>query len=72
MSDWRDIETAPRDGTDVLLARHNRMGPMPPIVAGWFGSRRMWVAYDAHTKPVEGTVTHWWPLPSPPETENGR
>lgn len=66
-SGWRPIETAPRDGSDVLT--------------WWDGKRRIAWSYDRkgpwltagdawnmdcaeYTQP-----THWMPLPAPPTTE---
>ena len=59
--EWQPIETAPMDGTDILLgfARHDR----PPVVAGWFDC---WAEYDCQNI-VKGTPTHWMPLPPAPE-----
>lgn len=66
---WRPIETAPKDGTDVLLFRRLPWDPMPrPIVAGYFGTTEDcgWAAYDDPDKWIDGEVTHWMPLPEPP------
>lgn len=72
-SDWRDMESAPRDGTDVLLERRNPYRTLPPIVAGWHEiepGESGWVAYDQPTTMING-VTAWMPLPAPPETRHG-
>ncbi len=74
--EWRPIESAPRDGTRVLLADANdietgqwRKGisfpnTMTVIPDGWEDDR-----YDAnHTFEQDGKQpTHWLPLPQPPE-----
>lgn len=61
MSEWQPIETAPRDGTDVLLYLDGRM----PCVAGYF--RDGWYSFDAPEKALGFFApTHWMPLPSPP------
>lgn len=71
---WRDIESAPKDGTRVLLAEpieggfEMSVGWWRPYIndssdAGWMdGTVQSW-AYE------ENTIlhpTHWQPLPSPP------
>lgn len=65
MSEWQLIETAPKDGTMVLLWwpfwRKDR------AVVGKFGFEgiRQWFASEA----LEGDgdpPTHWMPLPDPP------
>ena len=70
---WRDIESAPRDGTVILLhvpgdrtawaGRWVKDDPQFP----WF------VLCDQHkTNGLSTDVpTKWQPLPAPPETENG-
>ena len=73
MSEWKPIETAPRDGTPILIfcPRNDRK---PVCEAAW--------AYDYEGAPGHWTTphgvkgrgytilpespTHWMPLPSPP------
>lgn len=65
MSEWQPIETAPKDGTVVLVwGTHNRCpgNPRHPYPARW--SNGWWLA--------EGNAgidygTHWMPLPEPPK-----
>jgi len=69
---WQPIETAPRDGTWVVLTDGSAVG-----VAYWggtyFGSDPAWVVY-AHRSEFElchvDKPTHWMPLPTPPEEDN--
>lgn len=67
MSKWQPIETAPRDGTIVLLANS----------ASWVGTgyyhfedNRGWFMAGTHwTDYCDGSITgttHWMPLPKPP------
>lgn len=60
-SQWRPIETAPKDGTDVVVYLANNR---PPIVAGYFKETNEWLAYDEPMNPV--FPTHWMPLPPAP------
>lgn len=70
--DWLPIETAPKDGTLMLLANTDWVpaqirGEGAPIKVGgyWEGT---WNIFGASWWP-----THWCPLPPPPhkESENG-
>lgn len=67
---WRPIETAPKDGSDVLLHRvWGLTTSLPPIVAGWFDNGADWCGWASFEQPdkwIEGTPTHWAPLPEPP------
>lgn len=73
MSDfhWRDIETAPKDGTMLMLADMHGVG------AGyWKPAKRRpyWCAviytsagdWDDHREDFIMRPTHWMPLPPPP------
>ncbi len=72
MSEWRDIETAPKDGRHVMLAITNDPPGSPGYVAegyyevdgdrGWFASNTHW------TDQCDGSLfpSHWMPLPEAP------
>ena len=70
---WRPIETAPKDGTVILVAL-----PEPICTIINWSVRRVATAYfqaQGHDWVVEGNwatrnhldLTHWQPLPEPPE-----
>ena len=74
---WRPIETAPRDGTRILLrstlkVSEGSWGVCRPQWDGYRagGGNETWRAPDTK-KLFGGVVTHWMPmpLPPPPETE---
>lgn len=59
--EWQPIDTAPKDGTDILLCRVFH----PPIVAGFYDGE--WKDFDSADAIKGGMdVTHWMPLPQPP------
>jgi hypothetical protein len=60
---WRPIETAPKDGTEVLVYVHRRMGPLFMGATNSTG-KQWWSRNLGDVKP-----THWMPLPAPPEVE---
>lgn len=59
---WQPIETAPRDGTDIIV---HRPGCKPnayiPLVGTDYFKRGQWMQSNGATQP-----THWMPLPKPP------
>ena len=59
MSEWHPIETAPKDGTDILTwdGTYRRVGHWNEDADEWYET--FYGIIDA---------THWQPLPSPPET----
>lgn len=79
-SEWQDIATAPKDGTEVLLFWNDRTGH--GITVGKWSTD----PYSRYPQPFWDTdrgirhgkrwsrevyVTHWMPLPAPPEPDDG-
>ena len=60
---WRPIETAPRDGTLVLLA--SRQADID--VGTWSAAAEDWLTVCCEV--VIDAPTHWLPLPPLPEEE---
>lgn len=62
MNDWQPIETAPKDGTRVLVNSHwmdatgKRLGVE---IAHW--------REEGYWQCLERQPTHWMPLPDPPK-----
>ncbi len=77
MSEWQPIETAPRDGTVVLLGRDvgepwgfvrgygHFEGKADELISGWLS----YGLYDPPGNLGLGNPTHWMPLPAPPKDE---
>jgi len=62
--EWQSIETAPKDGTSILVAVYEENGTYwgEDIVAwnaaiGWDSAGYDW---------SDNQITHWMPLPTPP------
>lgn len=73
MSEWQPIETAPKDGTTVLLYRE----VVPFKVVGYGRWEDVlgisgWISYGFHRGGGDASnlglaaPTHWMPLPAPP------
>jgi hypothetical protein len=58
---WQPIESAPKDGTEILVGW---VGAKTIRPARWV-SMNGWIIYMSTTKPLN-PPTHWMPLPSPP------
>jgi Protein of unknown function (DUF551) len=69
---WRPIETAPKDGTDVLLYLPNAH---PPVRVGRYVAKGVirsdyWFYYSGvieSPREWEMVPSHWMPLPEPPK-----
>ena len=65
MSEWQPIETAPKDGTAMLVWAGMRDwldNPVPSVA--WYSRLHGWVGHFA-----SGDMpSHWQPLPAPPAT----
>lgn len=73
MSEWRPIETAPKDGSWVLAiiaGYYSDDQHYIPAVVQWNG--HFWTATGAGEEDPDlegrwsGALTHWMPLPAPP------
>lgn len=56
--DWQPIETAPKDGTEILTYRGAGLMAVAAFVDGY------WCIADGCDIT---SVTHWMPLPDPPK-----
>lgn len=62
--DWQPIETAPRDGTQILIvSRYRQLGIM---IGRWAERNGRWAFAEVVGRNVD--PTHWMPLPPPPES----
>lgn len=73
MTEWRTIDSAPRDGTFIALGYLDKNGTMGVRGAEW-GMRPKWAVDGAWVDPlakglVDHRATHWMPLPAPPTKE---
>ncbi len=60
--EWRPIDTAPKDGTVVLLA-----GKQGRMADGYFGQPKGWANPDSWIWPfIHANPTHWMPMPAAP------
>lgn len=80
MTEWQTIDTAPRDGTQILLCQAYDIEGTPidalawglfVQVAAWWGEEDEWIVYCSmpcdpalHFEP-----THWMPLPANPAVQ---
>ncbi len=73
MSQWMPIESAPMDGTLIILGnRHGSwMGKWSPFYQSGAKAENPWFSMmlnHDHLPRMSGLVpTHWMPLPPPPE-----
>lgn len=67
-AEWMPIETAPKDGTRLLLVGKVYAGL--PFVGVWsptdFNPAQPWLNAISITRLYEHVPTHWMPLPPPP------
>jgi hypothetical protein len=71
--EWQPIETAPKDGTLVLVfvpAEYPEADDPAMVTAVYFGQKWGWETTikndNGDPYPVEGKPTYWQPLPDPP------
>ena len=70
---WQPIETAPKDGTDILICDMTAQTPRCDLVhwnQGWIGCSSTTLEYiGTYLSASVGFYmpTHWMPLPEPPK-----
>lgn len=64
--EWRPIETAPKDGTDIYATRVDLVVFRPSIIYFEQHENKGWLCSQTH-KPVKSQPTVWQPLPTPPQ-----
>ena len=82
MSDWKPIETAPKDGRFMLLHVPDGLESGVVTVGSYWkadgrtengrfalGSWSGWLGMDADVQSSWCEPTHWQPLPAPPVTD---
>jgi hypothetical protein len=61
---WQTIETAPKDGSNILLCKRAEHGPPWHFYVGSYREkRREWAMFYTNQKL---DPSHWRPLPEPP------
>lgn len=75
MSEWMDISTAPKDGTEIdLWCRNISHGSDATLrVPGmwWDSEIDRWVDWRDDMLEQKWRPTHWMPLPPPPDHQTG-
>jgi hypothetical protein len=72
VNDWQPIETAPKDGSIIMLYgeymnTYNCAGKVFSF-GYYFFSQKQWMCYPSHNEATDHIEpTHWQPLPEPPE-----
>ena len=67
MTDWQPIETAPKDGTSILVCDK---GHYYPFVAEWNEQEKYWRSTSCIDQYFGiADATHWMPLPEPPSKD---
>lgn len=62
--DWQPIETAPRDGRDILLCGDPKRYGRPHWIDWWDVANDCWFSCRYSKPPA--SVIGWMPLPAPP------
>ena len=70
---WQPIETAPKDGTPlVMFARYIHATASIVVIASWIESYGTWVNQSFSGNPIQEVVpSHWMPRPEFPTSDKG-
>lgn len=77
VSPWLPIESAPRDGSVIMLSSEGGvwMGQHEPVYTSGFAPKNPWSSLmlnHAHMSVKNMKPTHWQPLPSAPDAKGGK
>ncbi len=73
VSEWMDIESAPKDGSDIILYGKDEYGEFyevnEKVVQIGFWDRNSWrlTLWGPYESKLWFLPTHWMPLPTPPK-----
>lgn len=67
MAGWRTIDSAPKDGTRVLLCGDPKRYGEPVWIDWWYSFTNNWAGAGYHNPPA--SLVGWQPLPAPPKVE---
>ena len=68
---WQPIETAPKDGTNILLCDGDA-GDSPQFTGHWVADEQAWWGWESECEMLAFCPSHWKPLSEPPTTDQGR
>jgi hypothetical protein len=66
VDDWQPIETAPKDGTRILIASKEGVASASWSCCIHWDPAGDWSDSDEYATPAGHEITHWMPLPEPP------
>lgn len=72
MTEWQDISTAPKDGTEILVYFTEHESKIGNILTAKY-QNEYWIDPNIVSPIVrlfEPFLTHWMPLPNPPEKKH--
>lgn len=68
--EWRTIDSAPKDGTDILVFHPETIEYLASIETTYFDTEIGWVDQSGENSLVDlygSEPTHWMPLPESPK-----
>ena len=67
--EWQPIETAPKDGSLIMIGRLGWAMPARWRFYETLGSGYWVFSNNQHIKKTDSQPTHWMPLPEPPNAD---
>lgn len=66
--EWKTIETAPKNGQEILVIYMRQMGVMKLV--NWNKIHKYWESKGEPSLGLENNATHWMPLPPAPNNSS--